>query len=87
MSKKLKYRVEVNYFTRDYDDRILLTSSPHYSLETALEEIVNSVDKRCVDDSSVGAEITLLKYTNKGTKLKKVWSYRRCGLLKNDLES
>jgi len=77
MNKKLKYRVEVNYLTREYEDSVLLTSSPHYSFETALEEIANSVDKRCSDDSSVGAEVTLLKYTSNGTKLKKVWSYRR----------
>lgn len=62
MEKMVKYRLEVNYYTVDYEDKMCETSSPIYSLEQGLHEYAEAIRKTCIDDRSRPARVHLWEY-------------------------
>ena len=69
MNKKVKYRLDVNYLSKEYDDSALETSSPIYSLDEGLAEYEKAITEKCVDNSEIAARVHLWKYAYKGNKL------------------
>ena len=65
MNKKVKYRLEENFLSRDYEDSALETSSPIYSLEEGLRKYEEAIKEFCVDDKSVPVRCILWKYRYK----------------------
>ena len=69
MNKKVKYRLEVDYLSREYDDSALETSSPIYTLDEGIAKYEEATQEKCVDDPSKAARVHLWKYAYKGNKL------------------
>lgn len=69
MNKKVKYRLEVDYLSREYDDSALETSSPIYTLDEGIARYEEATQEKCVDDPSKAARVHLWKYAYKGNKL------------------
>lgn len=67
----VKYRLEVNYYSKDYDDRCCETSSPIYTFEQGLEEYAAEIkrDCKCFDDETIPARVHLWKYNYSGDEL------------------
>lgn len=58
-----KYRVDVNYLSRDYDTRALEISSPFCTLEAAFREYFSAIDgEKCVDDKEKPVRAHLWEY-------------------------
>ena len=68
MKRTVKFRLEVDYLSREYDDSALETSSPIYTLEEGLARYEEAIQEKCVDDPSKAARVHLWKYAYKGNK-------------------
>ena len=63
MKSNVKYRVEVNYLSRDYEDRALEVSSPFCTLESAFRKYFSAIDsEKCVDDKEKPVRAHLWEY-------------------------
>lgn len=62
MERKVKYRLEIDYLSKEYDDAAVMTSSPIYTLEQGKEEYERAVQEKCVDDASQNARVHLWEY-------------------------
>ena len=60
--RKVKYRVEINYLSRDYDTRALEISSPAYTLEDAFRKYFAACAEKCADDPEKPARVHLWEY-------------------------
>ena len=60
--RRVLYRLEVNYLSRDYDDRVLETSSPIYNKKEGWKEYKKAILEKCVDDESAAARVHFWKY-------------------------
>lgn len=69
MNKKVMYRLEVDYLSREYDDSALETSSPIYALDEGIARYEEATQEKCVDDPSKAARVHLWKYAYKGNRL------------------
>lgn len=69
MEKKVKYRLEINYLSKDRDDAAVETSSPIYTLDEGMTEYVKALSEKCVDDKRKPARVHLWEYAYKGRKL------------------
>ena len=58
----VKYRLDVDFLSKEYEDRLLETSSPIYTLEDGLKKYQEAITKKCVDDESIPARCHLWKY-------------------------
>lgn len=62
-SKKVKYRLELNYLSVDRDDLALETSSPIYSLEEGFRKYFDAIDnERCSDNKEMPVRAHLWEY-------------------------
>ena len=50
MEKTVKFRLEVDYLSKEYDNSALETSSPIYTLEEGLARYEEAIQEKCVDD-------------------------------------
>lgn len=63
MKKTVRYRLDVNYLTRDYEDWALETSAPIYTKQEGIAEYNKAVTEIvCVDDETKPARVHLWKY-------------------------
>ena len=60
--RRVLYRLEINYYSVDYDDRALETSSPIYSKREGLQEYKKALGEKCVDRLDVPARVHFWKY-------------------------
>lgn len=61
--RKVKYRLEIDYLAKDYDDRALCTSSPIYTLEEGFRRYFDAIDnERCSDDKEKPVRAWLWEY-------------------------
>ena len=61
--RRVLYRLEVNYYSIDYDDRALETSIPIYSKREGLQEYRKALSEKCVDMRDRPARVHLWKYS------------------------
>ena len=50
MGKQVLYRLEVNYYSQDYDDKALETSSPIFALSEGVQRYLEAIQEKCEDD-------------------------------------
>ena len=62
MKYKVPYRLEVDYYSRGYDDRACDISSPIYTLDEGIAEYEKAIQEKCIDDNSKYARVHLWKY-------------------------
>lgn len=63
MKKKVRYRLEIDYLSRDYEDSCLSTSSPIYTLEEGFRKYFEAVEnERCADDKEKPVRAWLWEY-------------------------
>ena len=62
MKYKIPFRLEVDYYSRDYDDRACSNSSPIYTLDEGIAEYEKAIQEKCIDDDSKCARVHLWKY-------------------------
>ena len=63
MGKKVPYRLDVNWLSRDYIDRVIEISSPIYTLEEGFRRYFEAIDgQKCVDDKSKPVRAHLWEY-------------------------
>ncbi len=60
--KKVIYRLEIDYYSKEYDDRACQTSTPIYSLEEGLKAYHEAIKEKCIDDNTKCARAELWKY-------------------------
>ena len=62
MRKVIRYRLEVDYLSRDYYDRACQTSSPIYTKQEGVKQYLKAIQNRCIDNPDVPARCHLWKY-------------------------
>lgn len=55
------FRVDIDYLSHDYDDRMLSVSSPYKTGKDARVAYKIACNERCVDDESVPARVQLTR--------------------------
>lgn len=66
MERKFKYRLEIDYLSKEYDDMAIGTSSPISSLEEGLARYEEAIKEKCVDNEEISARVHLWEYVRKG---------------------
>lgn len=62
MKKTVRYRLDVNYLSKDRNDLALETSSPIYTKKDGIRKYKEALREACVDDRSKAARVHLWKY-------------------------
>ena len=62
MKHEVRYRLDIDYLSVDYDDAALNTSSPIYTKADGMKEYRKACKEKCVDDSTKSARVHLWKY-------------------------
>lgn len=60
------YRVNIDYLSREYDDRMLSTSSPYRARQDAENAYTDAITNFCVDDPARPARVSLTSTTFPG---------------------
>ena len=68
MERKFKYRLEIDYLQKEYDDQAIGTSSPISSLEEGLARYAEAIKEKCVDNEKIPARVHLWEYVRKGDR-------------------
>lgn len=66
MEKQVLYRLEVNYYSQDYDDKALETSSPIFTLSEGVQRYLEAIQEKCEDDPGKPARAHLWEYVWSG---------------------
>ena len=59
---RVKYRLDVDYLSKDYDNRMCSISSPIYTLEEGMGRYAKATTEKCIDDNTKPARVHLWKY-------------------------
>lgn len=62
----VRYRLEVDYLSKDYDDSAIGYSSPIYSIDDGIKEYNEAILEKCVDDDTKNARVHLWEYVWSG---------------------
>ena len=62
MGKRVLYRLDIDYLSKDYDNWACSTSSPIYNLKDGLREYKNAINNYCIDDKTKPVRVHLWKY-------------------------
>lgn len=62
MKRKVRYRLEVNYYAKSYENKELSTSSPIYTLKEGWNEYRKALKDFCVDEKDTPARVHFWKY-------------------------
>ena len=57
MEKQVKYRLEVDYYSREYDDKMCEESAPIFSLTEGIEGYLKAIQKKCIDKPEIPATV------------------------------
>ena len=60
--KKVLYRLEIDYLSKEYNNRMLSTSEPIYNLKEGIQKYLKAIKEKCRDDKNVPARCHLWKY-------------------------
>jgi hypothetical protein len=60
--RKVKYRLEVNYYAKDYANKVLETSAPIYNLKEGWREYRKAIKEFCIDDDKTPCRVWFWKY-------------------------
>lgn len=59
---KILYRLEIDYYSQECENRCCSTSEPIYSLQEGIEKYLAAITEKCIDDNSKYARVELWKY-------------------------
>lgn len=59
---KILYRLEIDYYSREYEDRCCSISKPIYSLQEGIAKYLAAIMEKCIDDNNKYARVELWKY-------------------------
>lgn len=59
---KIKYRLDVNYYSQDYDNKCCETSIPVYTLSEGINKYLEAIEESCIDDKNKPARAHLWEY-------------------------
>lgn len=62
MKKEVRYRLEVDYLSKDCDDCALSVSGPIYNLKQGWKEYRKAIKEFCIDDPKKPARVHFWKY-------------------------
>lgn len=60
--KKVKYRLDINYYSQDYPDACCEISKPIYTMEEGKQEYLSACEEKCLDNPDMPARVHLWKY-------------------------
>ena len=60
--RSVRYRLDVDYLSRSYEDRALSTSSPIYTKSDGWKEYRKAIQERCADVPEMPARVHYWKY-------------------------
>ena len=60
--RRVLYRLEVNYLSRDYEESACETSRPIYNKREGLQEYMKALELKCIDKKDIPARVHLWKY-------------------------
>lgn len=60
--RRVLYRLDVDYYSRDYDDMACEVSSPIYNKKEGLKEYKKAIAGTCIDNKSIPARVHFWKY-------------------------
>lgn len=60
--REVKYRLDVDYYSRDYDDRACEVSSPIYNKREGFQKYRKAIAETCIDNKTVPARVHFWKY-------------------------
>ena len=63
MSKIVRYRLDVDFYSRDYDNKACSTSSPIYTKKEGLKAYSAALKKSCIDIPELPPRVHLWRYT------------------------
>ena len=63
---KITHRVEINYLSKEYDDKALFTSSPYRDITEAVTAYNEALALKCVDKKNKPVRVDLLEYKSDG---------------------
>ena len=67
---EIMYRLDIDYYSRDYSDKACEVSTPIYSISEGLKLYHEAILEKCIDDSTKAARVHLWAYPNHKTILK-----------------
>lgn len=59
---KVRYRLDVDYMSKYYDNSACFTSEPIYTKKEGLKKYMQAKNKTCIDDPKKPARVHLWKY-------------------------
>lgn len=62
MEHKVRYRIDVDYYSHDYDDRACSISSPIYTKAEGWRRYKEALTETCIDDDTKTARVHFWKY-------------------------
>lgn len=58
----VRYRLEVNFYAEEYEDKAMETSSPIHTKKEGLAEYLKAIHENCIDKPQQPARVHLWKY-------------------------
>lgn len=62
MERKVRFRLDVDYFSREYEDKACIISTPIYTLEEGMKQYVQACAEYCIDNPEIPARAHLWEY-------------------------
>ena len=60
--KKVLYRLDVDYYSMEYDYKACEVSSPIYNKKQGIKEYMEAIKEYCIDNKNIPARAHLWKY-------------------------
>lgn len=60
--KKVLYRLDVDYYSTEYDNKCCEVSSPIYNKAQGIKKYMEAIKERCIDKPGIPARAHLWKY-------------------------
>jgi len=67
MKHEVRYRLEIDYLSTDYEEWVMQTSSPIYTKADGLKQYKKATKQFCIDDPEKPARVHLWKYNYIGS--------------------
>ena len=63
MKRPVRYRLEIDFYSRDYENKALCESSPIYTLKEGKQAYKQAIEnEKCLDNPSLPVRVHLWKY-------------------------
>ena len=60
--RRVLYRLDVDYYSREYENKCCEISSPIYNKKEGLEKYKKAIAEKCIDNPEIAARVHLWKY-------------------------